>query len=137
MNVNFEAIEKTWFKPKNKILFTKEELELLEDVFSLAIGECPSEDIKKIDELEQKIKTYSGAWFKPKKDKKYVLEKLEEFLDKEYKYYSQFSFNTHAEFDDEEQVNRFWQEYGEKEMLFCIINKIQELKKEVNNGRIF
>lgn len=120
MNVNFEAIEKTWFKPKNKILFTKEELELLEDVFGLAIDECPSEDIKKINELEQKIKTYSGVWFKPKKT---VLDELEEYTKSEYESLNKKGVGYFARHGVENYI------VGRYETLEDILDKIQEIKK--------
>lgn len=57
-----------------------------------------------------------------------IINELEKILENEWIYYEQIVFNTHAEFDDEEQVNRFWQEYGAKLMLKNIQDKLQELK---------
>ena len=52
------------------------------------------------------------AWFKPKKDEKYVLEKLEEWLkDEKNQKYSQFIYNY--------SINNW------------VLDKIQELKKEM------
>lgn len=44
----------------------KEELDLLEIVFTLAIGECYHNDIDKIKKLEDKIKTINNLYKKQK-----------------------------------------------------------------------
>lgn len=44
----------------------KEELDLLESVFTLAIGECAYNDINNIQKLEYKIKTINNLYKKQK-----------------------------------------------------------------------
>ena len=52
----------------------KEELDLLENVFTLAIGECAYNDINNIQKLEYKIKTINNLC---KKQKEVIDEAIE------------------------------------------------------------
>lgn len=54
----------------------KEELDLLEIVFTLAIGECAYNDINKIQKLEDKIKTIGNLYKKQKE----VIDKAVEYV---------------------------------------------------------
>lgn len=56
----------------------KEELDLLEIVFTLAIGECAYNDINNIQKLENKIKTINNLCKKQKEVIDKVIEYLEE-----------------------------------------------------------
>lgn len=55
----------------------KEELDLLEIVFTLAIGECAYNDIDNIQKLEDKIKTIDNLCKKQKE----VFNKLKRYID--------------------------------------------------------
>lgn len=68
----------------------KEEIDLLEIVFTLAIGECAYNDINNIQKLEYKIKTINNLCKKQKE----VINKAIEYI-KNNKLY-------HYEYDDEE-----------------------------------
>ena len=54
----------------------KEELDLLEIVFTLAIGECAYNDINNIQKLENKIKTINNLYKKQKEVIDKAIEKL-------------------------------------------------------------
>ena len=54
----------------------KEELDLLESVFTLAIGECAYNDINNIQKLEYKIKTINNLCKKQKE----VIDKIYELI---------------------------------------------------------
>lgn len=54
----------------------KEELDLLESVFTLAIGECAYNDINNIQKLEYKIKTINNLCKKQKE----VIDKAIDFI---------------------------------------------------------
>lgn len=60
----------------------KEELDLLEIVFTLAIGECAYNDINDIQKLEDKIKTINNLCKKQKE----VIDKAIEYIEKDYSY---------------------------------------------------
>lgn len=55
----------------------KEELDLLENVFTLAIGECTYNDINNIQKLEYKIKTINNLCKKQKEVISRAIEYLE------------------------------------------------------------
>ena len=57
---------------------SKEEIDLLEIVFTLAIGECACNDIDNIQKLEDKIKTINNLCKKQKK----VIDKTMEYINK-------------------------------------------------------
>ena len=54
----------------------KEEIDLLESVFTLAIGECAYNDINNIQKLEDKIKTIGNLC----KNQKEVIDKIYELI---------------------------------------------------------
>ena len=54
----------------------KEELDLLESVFTLAIGECAYNDINNIQKLEYKIKTINNLCKKQKE----IIDKAIEYI---------------------------------------------------------
>ena len=56
----------------------KEEIDLLESVFTLAIGECAYNDINNIQKLEYKIKTINNLCKKQKE----VIDKTMEYINK-------------------------------------------------------
>ncbi|MGN1352248.1 MAG: hypothetical protein ACI4VE_05705 [Clostridia bacterium] len=97
MNVNFEAIEKAWFKPKKDIIKVNLNLKGIKNLENY------------ITDLEQN---------------RYVLDKLEEYINKEW--------NTIATSPD----GSFYEGYDccLEEMKKDILVKIQELKKENENG---
>lgn len=68
----------------------KEEIDLLEIVFTLAIGECAYNDINNIQKLEHKIKTINNLCKKQKE----VIDKAIEYIENNKLY--------HYEYDDEE-----------------------------------
>ena len=77
----------------------KEELDLLEIVFTLAIGECACNDIDNIQKLEDKIKTIGNLCKKQKevikdlsKENQSLKEQLEENKDK-INWYENFEIN--------------------------------------------
>ena len=77
----------------------KEELDLLEIVFTLAIGECAYNDINNIQKLEDKIKTIGNLCKKQKevikdlsKENQSLKEQLEENKDK-INWYENFEIN--------------------------------------------
>lgn len=72
----------------------KEELDLLEIVFTLAIGECAYNDINNIQKLEDKIKTIGNLCKKQKE----VISRAEKIL-------NECKLLMPHEFDWEEQVN--------------------------------
>lgn len=59
----------------------KEELDLLEIVFTLAIGECAYNDINDIQKLEDKIKTINNLCKKQKE----VIDKIQKIINTEIK----------------------------------------------------
>ena len=61
----------------------KEELDLLEIVFTLAIGECAYNDINNIQKLEDKIKTINNLCKKQKE----VIDRIEKYIEKETRIY--------------------------------------------------
>ena len=61
----------------------KEELDLLEIVFTLAIGECAYNDINNIQKLEYKIKTINNLCKKQKE----VIDRIEKYIEKETRMY--------------------------------------------------
>ena len=60
----------------------KEELDLLEIVFTLAIGECAYNDINNIQKLEDKIKTIGNLCKKQKEINKKAIEYIKEKYNK-------------------------------------------------------
>ena len=60
----------------------KEELDLLENVFTLAIGECAYNDINNIQKLEDKIKTINNLCKKQKE----VIDKITDLIKQYGKY---------------------------------------------------
>ena len=61
----------------------KEEIDLLEIVFTLAIGECAYNDINNIQKLEDKIKTINNLCKKQKE----VIDRIEKYIEKETRIY--------------------------------------------------
>ena len=61
----------------------KEEIDLLEIVFTLAIGECAYNDINNIQKLEYKIKTIVNLCKKQKE----VIDRIEKYIEKETRIY--------------------------------------------------
>ena len=59
----------------------KEELDLLESVFTLAIGECAYNDINNIQKLEDKIKTINNLCKKQKE----VIDRIQKIINTEIK----------------------------------------------------
>ena len=59
----------------------KEELDLLEIVFTLAIGECAYDDINNIQKLEDKIKTIGNLCKKQKEVIDKVTNDLQQIID--------------------------------------------------------
>ena len=59
----------------------KEEIDLLEIVFTLAIGECACNDINNIQKLEYKIKTINNLCKKQKE----VIDKIQKIINTEIK----------------------------------------------------
>lgn len=59
----------------------KEELDLLESVFTLAIGECAYNDINNIQKLEYKIKTINNLCKKQKE----VIDRIQKIINTEIK----------------------------------------------------
>lgn len=59
----------------------KEEIDLLEIVFTLAIGECACNDIDNIQKLEDKIKTINNLCKKQKE----VIDKIQKIINTEIK----------------------------------------------------
>lgn len=59
----------------------REELDLLESVFTLAIGECAYNDINNIQKLEYKIKTINNLCKKQKE----VIDKIQKIINTEIK----------------------------------------------------
>ena len=59
----------------------KEELDLLEIVFTLAIGECAYNDINNIQKLEDKIKTINNLCKKQKE----VIDRIQKIINTEIK----------------------------------------------------
>lgn len=64
----------------------KEELDLLEIVFTLAIGECAYNDINNIQKLEDKIKTIGNLCKKQKEINKKAIEYIKEKQKIQYKF---------------------------------------------------
>ena len=86
----------------------KEELDLLESVFTLAIGECAYNDINNIQKLEDKIKTINNLCKKQKE----VINKITDLIKQYGKY-------------DGEKCTRGFQ------MWSADFNKILDMLKEV------
>ena len=61
----------------------KEELDLLEIVFTLALGECAYNDINNIRKLEDKIKTINNLCKKQKE----VIDSIEKYIEKQTRMY--------------------------------------------------
>lgn len=72
----------------------KEELDLLENVFTLAIGECAYNDINNIQKLEDKIKTIGNLC----KNQKEAISRVEKIL-------NECKLLMPHEFDWKEQVD--------------------------------
>ena len=87
----------------------KEELDLLENVFTLAIGECAYNDINNIQKLEDKIKTINNLCKKQKE----VINKITDLIKQYGKY-------------DGEKCTRGFQ------MWSADFNKILDMLKEVS-----
>jgi len=86
--------------------------------FLAQIDECPTFYVEPIVDYYEESRRLNN-----------IIKELEKDLEKEWNYYNQICFNTHAEFDDEEQVNRFWKEYGHKETIKYYLDKLNELKE--------
>ena len=65
----------------------REEIDLLESVFTLAIGECAYNDINNIQKLEDKIKTINNLCKKQKE----VIDKIDKYIN-DYNVFEVFSF---------------------------------------------
>ena len=75
----------------------KEELDLLESVFTLAIGECAYNDINNIQKLEDKIKTINNLCKKQKE----VIDKINNYIDN-YDIFKVFSFPLMKRWEEEQ-----------------------------------
>lgn len=62
-----------------------------------------------------------------------IINELHKLIEQDWDYYGSFVYNSRAEFDDEEQVNKFWQDYGKKEIVKKYRDKIKELKGDSSN----
>ena len=62
-----------------------------------------------------------------------IINELHKLIEQDWGYYGSFVYNSRAEFDDEEQVNKFWQDYGKKEIVKKYRDKIKELKGDSSN----
>ena len=67
----------------------KEELDLLEIVFTLAIGECAYNDINKIQKLEDKIKTINNLCKKQKEVIDKTTDIINDYLKEDYSIYTE------------------------------------------------
>lgn len=90
----------------------KEEIDLLEIVFTLAIGECAYNDINNIQKLEDKIKTINNLCKKQKE----VIDKITDLIKQYGKY-------------DGEKCTRGFQ------MWSADFNKILDMLKEVSEWK--
>lgn len=77
----------------------KEELDLLEIVFTLAIGECAYNDINNIQKLEDKIKTINNLCRKQKE----IINNAIEYIKEKQKIQYKFAL-SHIEYDDLLQI---------------------------------
>ena len=75
----------------------KEEIDLLEIVFTLAIGECAYNDINNIQKLEYKIKTINNLCKKQKE----VIDKINNYIDN-YDIFKVFSFPLMKRWEEEQ-----------------------------------
>ena len=92
----------------------KEEIDLLEIVFTLAIGECACNDINNIQKLEYKIKTINN-----------LCKKQKEVIDKAIEYINKYeSIKAYYEYIDEDGYDEY--NYGEdfKKELLDILNEV-------------
>ena len=87
----------------------KEELDLLEIVFTLAIGECAYNDINNIQKLEDKIKTINNLCKKQKE----VINKITDLI------------KQYGKYDGEKCTSGF-------QMWSADFNKILDMLKEVS-----
>ena len=96
----------------------KEEIDLLEIVFTLAIGECACNDIDNIQKLEDKIKTIGNLCKKQKE----VIDKAIEYIEYEMPYLQE----TDKEYEDINGHTYYtYKEYDGKELL-DILNEVSE-----------
>lgn len=77
----------------------KEELDLLEIVFTLAIGECAYNDINNIQKLEDKIKIINNLCKKQQE----IIDKAIEYIKEKQKIQYKFAL-SHIECDDLLQI---------------------------------
>lgn len=96
----------------------REEIDLLESVFTLAIGECAYNDINNIQKLEDKIKTINNLCKKQKE----VIDKAIEYIEYEMPYLQE----SDKEYEDINGHTYYtYKEYDGKELL-DILNKVSE-----------
>ena len=67
----------------------REEIDLLESVFTLAIGECAYNDINNIQKLEDKIKTINNLCKKQKEVIDKTTDIINDYLKEDYSIYTE------------------------------------------------
>lgn len=106
----------------------KEELDLLENVFTLAIGECAYNDINNIQKLEYKIKTINNLCKKQKEvidRKKYLLKEQGAELKELYSEIDKLQGGIDKAIEYLEEPNRDSFDYS-KAKLLDILNEVSE-----------
>ena len=92
----------------------KEELDLLESVFTLAIGECAYNDINNIQKLEYKIKTINN-----------LCKKQKEVIDNTIEYINKYeSIRAYYEYIDEDGYDEYNDDEDFKSELLDILNEV-------------
>lgn len=100
----------------------KEELDLLEIVFTLAIGECAYNDINNIQKLEDKIKTIGNLCKKQKE----VIDKINNYIDN-YDIFKVFSFPLMKRWEEEQVKSSI-----DYEFKTSLIKNLKDILKEVS-----
>lgn len=107
----------------------KEELNLLEIVFTLAIGECAYNDIHNIQKLEEKIKTVDNFCRKQKEE----YNKIQKAYESTFSDYQELkgNWNKLRELILEEGFEINTREYGSIDVIDknVILEKMQELER--------
>ena len=92
----------------------KEELDLLESAFTLAIGECAYNDINNIQKLEYKIKTINN-----------LCKKQKEVIDNTIEYINKYeSIRAYYEYIDEDGYDEYNDDEDFKSELLDILNEV-------------
>ena len=100
----------------------KEEIDLLEIVFTLAIGECAYNDINNIQKLEYKIKTINNLCKKQKE----VIDKINNYIDN-YDIFKVFSFPLMKRWEEEQVKSSINYEFKTS-----LIKDLKDILKEVS-----